>query len=204
MGFSEFIHNFLQPRNAAFGQLNAADQQRMDNLIAQSDKEGAELAQKGLELVEQELTGVGVNIQGIKDTIQNIQDLLDEIDQPKLDPADYKTKVIIAKDVLEALDEFRLDKLKQFYVDKIQDITDETKTLFNGVPGWFREITKMQGSDVLTSVLDEVNSIVEILLDVAELFHFVDDLMRDTAALKLQQNNPEFVAQQKHRTRKES
>ena len=197
--FTDLLQNFLHPKG-----LDSANAKKLQDVLNRSDAEGKQLATEGVNLVSNILIDMDVPITEVGGTIDALSELLAEVQQDPIDPTDFQTKVLRADIALTIIDGFRIGNVKSFYVERVKEIKQKIGTTFSktAVKALIADLTKMDTRS-LTRLIETINDVLVILTNVAQLFHFVDDMSRTLADGVLQQSNPErYFRSGSHRSRK--
>jgi len=203
--FADFFNNTGDPNSPE-------NQKALQDVLNQYDKDGEEAKKVGMEVVNDILAGGGADLSALTEKIDNILDDLKELfdEEPDIKPVDFKTRVVRGDDALAALEDFRAEKLKEFYQDKFSDIKETCQDLFSGdtFQGWAQQAKKMQFTTLFSGVLDACAEILEVALDVKDILDLVTDKEKELAGFQddpgkmLQQGNEEKSVDGKHRTRR--
>jgi hypothetical protein len=200
---SDWFNNFFNPK----GLDDPQNAQALDDVLNEYENEGPQLARTGTDLVEAILTSSGADLSEVTDKIDELTDGIEDLFTPiEIDPEDFKARVIKGSVALQALDDFRLTNLKDFYTDKLSELKDQLTTTFDPSTfrSWADQMKKMQFSTVLEEFLSVLGDILDIALEIKDLLDFVTTKQVELSDAMLSQTRPEKKVDGPHRTRRVS
>jgi hypothetical protein len=187
-GFLDWLDNFFHPKGLGDNELT----KQLNDLMAQSDREGEELKRKLEALVQSQVLGTEIDLSEILGEIESLRESLDELQAPPIDPDDFKTKVMRGDVAIGKLYDFRVEDLKEFVKDKVAEIKVIWQANFSKatLTTMMQNFGKLDWQKSVGTFVNRIKALVDIAIELKSVFFLVDTKMVELSQEKLSQSKP--------------